>query len=126
MARKTKKAKDMVTVTQRAAKELKSIQAANAKEKHHVLRIDIEGDGYSLWLGPEQKEDTIICGKDTVLLRATPDVTSLFKKTSMVIDFMDHEDGPRLIVHPEDDPPPELSKSSKASRAARKPGKTRK
>jgi hypothetical protein len=58
-----------------------------------------------------------------VLLRATPDLTELFRKTSMVIDCLDHEEGPRLIVYPEDDPPPELSKPKKARRTAKKPAK---
>ena len=123
MARTTKKATDMVKITQRAAETLKAIQAVNTTDEKHVLRIDIEGEGYSLWLGPEQKMDTVVCSEDTVLLRATPDVTKLFRKTSMVIDCMDHEEGPRLIVYPEDDPPPELSKPKKTRRTGRKPKK---
>jgi len=113
----------MVKITQRAAETLKAIQAVNATDEKHVLRIDIEGEGYSLWLGPEQKGDTVVCGEDTVLLRATPDLTRFFRKASMVIDCMDHEEGPRLIVYPEDDPPPELSAPKKARRTAKKPKK---
>jgi len=126
VARATKKAKDIVKVTQRAAETLKAIQAANATDEKHMLRIDIEGEGYSLWLGPAQKGDTVVCDEDTVLLRATPDLTRLFKKTSMVIDCFDHEEGPRLIVYPEDDPPPELSEPKKARRPAKKPSKNKK
>ena len=126
MARKTNKATDMVKITQRAAETLKAIQAVNTTDEKHVLRIDIEGEGYSLWLGPEQKMDTVVCSEDTVLLRATPDVTKLFRKTSMVIDCMDHEEGPRLIVYPMDDPPPELSKPKRTRRPAKKTKKNMK
>lgn len=126
MTRATKKAADMVRVTQRAAEALNAIRTVNATDEKHVLRIDIEGEGYSLWLGPAQKGDTVVCGEDTVILRATPDLTRLFRKTSMVIDFMDHEEGPRLIVYPEDDPPPELSKPKKTRRTAKKPIKNKK
>ena len=126
MARTTKKATDMVKITQRAAETLKAIQAVNTTDEKHVLRIDIEGEGYSLWLGPEQKMDTVVCSEDTVLLRATPDVTKLFRKTSMVIDCMDHEEGPRLIVYPMDDPPPELSKPKRTRRPAKKTKKNMK
>jgi len=123
VARKTKKAKDIVKITRRAAETLKAIQTINATDETHVLRIDAEGEGYGLWLGPEQKGDTVVCGEDTVLLRATPDLTKLFKKTSMVIDCFDHEEGPWLIVYPEDDPPPELSKPRKTRKPAKKPNR---
>ena len=126
MARKTNKATDMVKITQRAAEMLKAVQAVNATDEKHVLRIDAEGEGYGLWLGPEQKGDTVVGSEDTVLLRATPDLTKFFRKTSMVIDCVDHEEGPRLIVYPEDDPPPELSKPKKTRRTAKKPNKNKK
>jgi hypothetical protein len=126
VARTTKKPTDMVKITRRAAETLKAIQAVNATDEKHVLRIDAEGEGYGLWLGPEQKGDTVVCSEDTVLLRATPDLTKFFRKTSMVIDCMDHEEGPRLIVYPEDDPPPELSKPKKTRRPAKKHIKNKK
>ena len=126
MARKTNKATDMVKITRSAAETLKAIQAVNATDEKHVLRIDAEGDGYGLWLGPEQKGDTVVGSEDTMFLRLTPDLTKLFRKTSMVIDCVDHEEGPRLIVYPEDDPPPELSKPRKTRRVARKPIKNKK
>jgi Fe-S cluster assembly iron-binding protein IscA len=126
VARTTKKLKNMVTITQRAAETLKAIRAANTTDETHVLRIDIEGDGYGLWLGPEQKGDTWVGSEDTLLLRVTPDVIRLFRKTSMVIDCMDHEEGMRMIVYPQDNPPPELSKTKKSRRAATKPNKNKK
>lgn len=116
MARTTKKATGLVKITQRAAEALKAIRTVNAKDEKHVLRIDVEGEGYGLWLGPAQKGDTVVCSEETVLLRATPDLTKLFRKTSMVIDCIDHPDGMRLIVYPEDDPPPELSEPKNRTR----------
>jgi len=122
VAKRMKEEKDMVTITQRAAQELKSIQVANAKDKKHVLRIDTESEGFSLWLGPAQKGDTVVGNEDTVLLRATPDLTKFLKETSVVIDCMDHPEGVRLIVYPEGNPPPESSKP-KTRRTAKKPNK---
>jgi hypothetical protein len=126
VARTTKKPTDMVKITRRAAETLKAIQAVNATDEKHVLRIDAEGEGYGLWLGPEQKGDTVVGSEDTMFLRLTPDLTKLFRKTSMVIDCLDHEEGPRLIVYPEDDPPPELSRPKKTRRTAKKPNKNKK
>ena len=123
MARSAKKAKCMVTITKRAAKELKGIQAANAKDEQHVLRIDTESEGFSLWLGPEQEGDTPVGSEDTVVLRASPDLTRFLVQTSVVIDCMDHEEGTRLVVYAEDDPPPEVSKPKKTRRAVQKPKK---
>src|SRR5512136_1479278 len=123
MAGAKRKAADIVKITQRAAETLKAIQTVNATDGKHVLRIDIEGEGYGLWLGPEQKGDTWVGSEDTVLLRATADVTKLFRNTSMVIDCLDHEEGMKLIVYPEDDPPPEISKPKKTRRTPKKPTK---
>ena len=123
MARTANKAKDMVKITQRAVEELKSIRTANAKDETHVLRIETESEGFSLWLGPPQEGDTVVGSEDTMLLRATPDLTKFLKRTSVIIDCMDHEEGARLIVYPEDDPPDEIAKPEKARRTPRKPSK---
>lgn len=123
MAGKTRKVENIVKITRRAAETLKAIQTVNAKDEKHALRIEMEDEGYGLWLGPEQKGDTWVGSEDTLLLRVTPDVIKLFRKTSMVIDCLDHEEGMRLIVYPEDNPPPGLSKPETTRRTARKPGK---
>lgn len=120
VARTTKKAKDMVKITRSAAEALRAIQAANCRDEKHVLRIEDEAEGFSLWLGPEQDGDTVVGSEDTVLLRATPDLTRYLRKTSVIIDCMEHEEGLRLIVYPEDEPPPELAKAKKARRQAKK------
>ena len=62
----------------------------------------------------------MVGSEDTVLLRATPDLTRYLRKTCVIIDCMEHEEGLRLIVYPEDDPPPELAKAKKARRQAKK------
>jgi hypothetical protein len=100
---KQRVAKTHLTVTARAVQELKAIQSANTTDKRHVLRIDIDSEsgGYSLWLGPEQKGDTVVGSENTVLLRASPEVNKLLEKTSVVVDCADG----RLIVYPEDATP---------------------
>ncbi len=122
MARNTGKPKSMVRITQRAVRELKAIQAANAKDESHVLRIETECEGFSLWLGPEQEGDTLVGSEDTILLRATPDLTKFLTQTPVIIDCIDHdEEGTRLIVYPADDIPPELSKPKRTRSTAQKP-----
>ena len=98
---KQRVAKSPLTVTARAVQELKAIQATNSKNREHVLRIDNESGGFSLWLGPEQKGDTLVGSEDTVLLRASPEVSILLEKTSMVVDCVDG----RLVVYAEDGAP---------------------
>ena len=120
MARTTNKPKDMVKITRRAADELAAIQAANSRDDAHVLRIESESEGFSLWLGPEQEGDTVVGSEDTMLLRATPELTRYLRKTSVIIDCMDHENGLRLIVYPEGEPPPELATAKKKQRRAKK------
>ena len=120
MARTTKKPGDMVKITPRAARELKAIQSASARDETHVLRIESEVEGFSLWVGPEQEGDTVVGSEGTMLLRATPELTRYLRKTCVVIDCMDYEDSLRLIVYPEGEPPPELLKARKTRRRAKK------
>ncbi len=112
--------KDMVRITARAARELRGIQAANSRDETHVLRIEIESEGYGVWLGPEQDEDTVVGSEDTILLRATPELTRYLRRTSVVIDCVDYEDSQRLIVYPEGQPPPELLAARKGRRRPKK------
>ena len=107
-------------ITPRAARELKAIQSASARDETHVLRIESEAEGFSLWLGPEQEGDTVVGSEETMLLRATPELTRYLRKTCVVIDCMDYEDSLRLIVYPEGEPPPELLKARKTRRRAKK------
>lgn len=94
----------MLTITQRAAEELRVITAANAADASHVLRIDTESGGFSLWLGPEMEGDTVAGSEDTVLLRVSPELSKFLVEASVVIDCRDSADGPRLVVYREDEP----------------------
>lgn len=121
MAKEAKKAKPTVTITQRAAQMLKDIHAANAKDQRHVLRVDTEEEGLSLWIGPEQEGDTLIGSEDTIILRASPELSKFLVHTSIVIDCMEHPEGTRLIVYREDDPPwPNVSKGRRLGRGVQK------
>lgn len=113
----------MLTITQRAAEELRVITAANAADSSHVLRIDTESDGFSLWLGPEMEGDTVAGSKDTVLLRVSPELSRFLVEASVVIDCRDSADGPRLVVYREDEPQPDTSapKPRRRSGVRRKP-----
>lgn len=113
MAKPMNKPKDMVKITQRAAQELRAIQVANARDETHVLRIEIEGEGFGLWLGPEQEGDTVVGSEDSIWLRATPDLTRYLRRTSVIIDCVDYEDSQRLIVYCEGEPPPQMPNAGK-------------
>jgi hypothetical protein len=94
----------LLTITQRAAEELRAITSANAADSSHVLRIDTESDGFSLWLGPEMEGDTVAGSEDTVLLRVSPELSEYLVEASVIIDCRESTDGPRLVVYREDEP----------------------
>lgn len=93
----------MLTITQRAAQELKAILEANARDSNHVLRIDTECDGFSLWLGPEVEGDALAGSEDTVFLHVSPELNHFLVGASVIIDCRESSDGPRLVVFREDD-----------------------
>lgn len=114
----------MLTITERAAQELKAILAAKATDPSHVLRIDTENDGFSLWLGPEVKGDSLMGSEETVILRVSPELNRFLMKASVIIDCRDTPDGPRLIVYHEGDPPPPEAPAKPRRRpASRAPAK---
>jgi Fe-S cluster assembly iron-binding protein IscA len=94
----------LLTITQRAAEELRAITSANAADSSHVLRIDTESDGFSLWLGPEMEGDTVAGSEDTVLLRVSPELSEYLVEASVIIDCRESTDGLRLVVYREDEP----------------------
>ena len=106
----------MLTITDSAAQELKTILAAKTTDPSHVLRIDTENDGFSLWLGPEVKGDSRMGSEETIILRVSPELKRFLVKASVIIDCRDTPDGPRLIVYHEDDPPPPVSPVKKPRR----------
>lgn len=93
----------MLTITQHAARELRAILEANAAGSDHVLRIDTECDGFSLWLGPEVEGDILVGSEDTIFLRVSPELSRFLVEGSLVIDCKESSDGPRLVVFREDD-----------------------
>jgi len=97
----------VLTITQRAAQELRAILESNAADPARVLRIDTECDGFSLWLGPEMEGDTMVGSEDTVLLRVSPELSRFLVDASVVIDCRESSEGPRLVVFREDDAPAE-------------------
>ena len=116
----------MLTITERAAQELKAILAAKATDPSHVMRIDTENDGFSLWLGPEVKGDSRVGSEETIILRVSPDLKKFLVKASLIIDCRDTPDGPRLIVYHEGDPPPPEAPAKprrSASTSSRPPAK---
>ena len=113
----------MLTITERAAQELKAILAAKATDPSHVMRIDTENDGFSLWLGPEVKGDSRVGSEETIILRVSPDLKKFLVKASLIIDCQDTPDGPRLIVYHEGDPPPPEAPAKPRRSASRAPAK---
>jgi hypothetical protein len=113
----------LLTITERAAQELKAILAAKATDPSHVLRIDTENDGFSLWLGPEVKGDSLMGSEETVILRVSPELNRFMVKASLIIDCRDTTDGPRLIVYHEGDPPPPEAPAKPRRSASRAPAK---
>ncbi|OGO01432.1 MAG: hypothetical protein A2Y72_04505 [Chloroflexi bacterium RBG_13_53_26] len=94
----------MLIVTQRAAQEMRAILAANSTDASHVLRIDTECDGFSVWLGPEMEGDCLMGSEDTLLVRVSPELSVFLGEVSVIIDCMESPDGPRLVVYREDEP----------------------
>jgi uncharacterized protein YqkB len=113
----------LLTITERAAQELKAIMAAKATDPSHVMRIDTENDGCSLWLGPEVKGDSRVGSEETIILRVSPDLKKFLVKASLIIDCRDTSDGPRLIVYHEGDPPPPEAPAKPRRSASRAPAK---
>ncbi len=93
----------MLTITESAAQELRAILEASAADSGHVLRIDTECDGFSIWLGPEMEGDTLVGSEDTVLLRVSPELSHYLVDASVIIDCRQSTDGPRLVVYREEE-----------------------
>lgn len=93
----------MLTITESAVRELRAILEANAAHPGHVLRIDTECDGFSIWLGPEVEGDIVAGSEDTVLLRVSPELSRFLVEASVIIDCRQSTEGPRLVVYHEED-----------------------
>ncbi len=93
----------MLTITESAVRELRAIVEANAEHPGHVLRIDTECDGFSIWLGPEIEGDALAGSEDTVLLRVSPELSRFLVEASVIIDCRQSTEGPRLVVYHEEE-----------------------
>lgn len=112
----------MLTITDDAVSELRAILEANAAHPGHVLRIDTECDGFSIWLGPEMEGDSLAGSEDTVLLRVSPELSDYLVDVSVIIDCRQSTDGPRLVVYREDELSPGKRTSSRVGSKARPRG----
>lgn len=112
----------MLTITDDAVRELRAILEANAAHPGHVLRIDTECDGFSIWLGPEMEGDALAGSEDTVLLRVSPELSDYLVDVSVIIDCRQSTDGPRLVVYREDELSPGKRTSSRVGSKARPRG----
>jgi hypothetical protein len=109
----------LLTITDDAVRELRAILEANAAHPGHVLRIDTECDGFSIWLGPEVEGDTLAGSEDTVLVRVSPELSHYLVDVSVIIDCRQSTDGPRLVVYREDELSPGKRTSSRGGPGVR-------
>jgi len=98
-----------LTVTVKAAEQLRIIQQGNTADPSHVMRMEAESEGFSLWLGPEVAGDAVLGTKETYQLRVSPDQAEHMAGENLTIDFWeDSPRGPCLIIYREEEPPPHL------------------
>jgi len=109
----------LLTITDDAVRELRAILEANVAHPGHVLRIDTECDGFSIWLGPEVEGDALAGSEDTVLVRVSPELSHYLVDVSVIIDCRQSTDGPRLVVYREDELSPGKRVSSRRGSGTR-------
>ena len=98
-----------VSITPGAAEQLRAIQKEYSSDPAHVLRIEAESQGFSLWLGPEVAGDVIVGSEDTYQLRVSSEQAEHMAGENLIVDFWrDCSAGPRLIIYREEEPPPHL------------------
>jgi Fe-S cluster assembly iron-binding protein IscA len=86
----------MLTVTERAAQELKGILQANAVEPEQVLRLVREAGGFSLQLDKESAGDEVVESEGTKLLLIDEQLSPI--TDGAVVDCIDTPEGPRLTI----------------------------
>jgi len=117
----------LLTITEDAVRELRAILESSAAHAGHVLRIDTECDGFSIWLGPEMEGDTLAGSEDTLLLRVSPELSQYLVEASVIIDCRQSTEGPRLVVYHEEDlavgkrPPGRASRARTRTKSSGKP-----
>ena len=86
----------MLTVTERAAQELKGILQANAVEPEQVLRLVREAEGFSLQLDNESASDEVVESEGTKILLIDEQLGPIVD--GAVVDCIDTPEGPRLTI----------------------------
>lgn len=126
-----------VTITPSAAEQLRSIQKEHSSDPSHVMRIEAESQGFSLWLGPEVAGDVALGSEGTYQLRVSPEQAEHMAGENLVVDYWaECPNGARLIIYREEEPPAHLrypqgrsvrvaSERGKKDRAACQRGKQR-
>lgn len=86
----------MLTVTERAAQELKGILQAHAVEPEQVLRLVREAQGFSLRLDKEGAGDEVVESEGATILLIDEQLSPLVD--GAVVDCIDTPEGPRLTI----------------------------
>lgn len=86
----------MVTVTERAAQELKEILEAQAVEPEQVLRLVREAQGFSLHLDKESAGDEVVESEGATILLIDEQLSPIVD--GAVVDCIDTPEGPRLTI----------------------------
>jgi Fe-S cluster assembly iron-binding protein IscA len=86
----------MLTVTERAAQELKGILEAHAVEPEQVLRLVRETQGFSLRLDKEGAGDEVVESEGATILLIDEQLSPIVD--GAVVDCIDTPEGPRLTI----------------------------
>jgi hypothetical protein len=98
-----------LSVTLGAAEQLRAIQQGQSSDPSHVMRLEAESQGFSLWLGPEVAGDVVLGSEETYQLRVSPEQARYMAGENLIVDYWEASPmGPCLIVYREDEPPPHL------------------
>jgi hypothetical protein len=96
----------MLVVTDRAGQELRELLGANSTEPKHVLRIDYNVKGFIMWIGEEMEGDVLVGSEETAVLHASPQLSEVLERISMVVDCVDTNEGQRLVIYREEEGQP--------------------
>jgi Fe-S cluster assembly iron-binding protein IscA len=89
----------MLTVTERAAQELKEVLTAHATEPNQVLRLDASNEGFTLGVGQQVEGDHVVESEGTTVLHISAQLGLALASVDIVLDSIDTPDGPRLTVY---------------------------
>ena len=89
----------MLTVTERAGQELKGILSAHATDPKHVLRIEANAQGFNLWIGEVVEGDAVVGSQETAVLHVAPELGQTLERMSVIIDMVDTNEGPHLVIN---------------------------